>query len=53
MDNLIKVNRKDSYVKYAHQLVDIHLSTKAYVEAANALMIHANQLQWSDDVSKY
>lgn len=38
--------RQEIYIKYVHQLVDLHLHNSNYVEAALTLRFHADLLSW-------
>ncbi|KAI9303949.1 hypothetical protein BJ944DRAFT_240997 [Cunninghamella echinulata] len=38
--------RQDIYVKYVHELVNLHLISNNYVEAALTLRFHADLLEW-------
>ncbi|KAI8332559.1 hypothetical protein BC941DRAFT_516704 [Chlamydoabsidia padenii] len=38
--------RQEIYIKYVHQLVDLHLHNDNFVEAALTLRFHANLLPW-------
>ncbi|KAI8336596.1 hypothetical protein BC941DRAFT_427545 [Chlamydoabsidia padenii] len=38
--------RQEIYVKYVHQLVDLHLQNNNFVEAALTLRFHADLLSW-------
>lgn len=46
MEFIQVIQRQDIYVKYVHQLVEMHLSNNNYVEAAFTLRLHANLLSW-------
>ncbi|KAK9764626.1 Deoxycytidine kinase 1 [Basidiobolus ranarum] len=41
------MNQDDIYIKYVHQLVDMHLRSQNFVEAGITLKLHANLLSWS------
>ncbi|KAJ3084951.1 hypothetical protein HK102_000486 [Quaeritorhiza haematococci] len=43
------IGHRGIYVKYAHQLSRLHLEHGNYVEAALALKLHADLLQWNHD----
>ncbi|KAI8092901.1 uncharacterized protein BX664DRAFT_364690 [Halteromyces radiatus] len=38
--------RQEIYIKYVHQLVDLHLNSHNYVEAALTLRFHADLMPW-------
>ncbi|KAI9274557.1 hypothetical protein BDA99DRAFT_568763 [Phascolomyces articulosus] len=40
------IQREDIYIKYVHQLVELHVSSSNYVEAALTLRFHADLLTW-------
>ncbi|KAI9279137.1 hypothetical protein BY458DRAFT_471271 [Sporodiniella umbellata] len=40
------IEREEIYIKYVHQLVELHIESNSYVEAALTLRFHANLLLW-------
>ncbi|KAF7726957.1 hypothetical protein EC973_008152 [Apophysomyces ossiformis] len=40
------IEREEIYIKYVHQLVQLHVESHNYVEAALTLRFHADLLQW-------
>ncbi|KAI8636114.1 hypothetical protein BD408DRAFT_487106 [Parasitella parasitica] len=40
------IEREEIYIKYVHQLVQLHLDTRNFIEAALTLRFHADLLQW-------
>lgn len=46
MEFIRVIQRQDIYVKYVHQLVELHVSNQNYVEAALTLRFHADLLDW-------
>ncbi|UYV68726.1 DOCK2, partial [Cordylochernes scorpioides] len=44
-----EINRKELYIRYLYKLCDLHLECENFVEAAFALKLHTNLLQWSDE----
>ncbi|CEP18425.1 hypothetical protein [Parasitella parasitica] len=40
------IEREEIYIKYVHQLVQLHLDTHNFIEAALTLRFHADLLQW-------
>ncbi|KAE8619097.1 hypothetical protein XENTR_v10009604 [Xenopus tropicalis] len=40
--------REDIYIRYLYKLRDLHLRKENYTEAAYALLLHAELLQWSE-----
>ncbi|XP_043244747.1 dedicator of cytokinesis protein 3-like [Amphibalanus amphitrite] len=45
-----EINRAEMYQRYIYKLHDLHVSAENYVEAAFALKLHADQLEWSTRV---
>ncbi|KAF1800044.1 hypothetical protein FB192DRAFT_1143520 [Mucor lusitanicus] len=47
------IEREEIYIKYVHQLVQLHLDSRNFIEAALTLRFHADLLQWdpSDKLS--
>jgi Dock homology region 2 len=41
---------RDTYVKYVHKLSNQHLSSNNFIEAGLTLLLHAELLDWSDEV---
>ncbi|GAM22716.1 hypothetical protein SAMD00019534_058910 [Acytostelium subglobosum LB1] len=50
MTYLKQTDRQDTYIKYSHLLCNQHLTNLNYVEAGNTLLLHAELLQWSDNL---
>ncbi|KAI9493267.1 hypothetical protein BDB00DRAFT_824192 [Zychaea mexicana] len=46
MEFIQVIQREDIYVKYVHQLVELHVSSSNYVEAALTLRFHGDLLSW-------
>ncbi|KAI9249334.1 hypothetical protein EDC94DRAFT_652456 [Helicostylum pulchrum] len=40
------IEREEIYIKYVHQLVQLHLDSRNFIEAALTLMFHADLLSW-------
>ncbi|KAI9032699.1 hypothetical protein CLU79DRAFT_883250 [Phycomyces nitens] len=40
------IEREEIYIKYVHQLVQLHVGSHNYIEAALTLRFHANLLEW-------
>ncbi|KAI7867741.1 dedicator of cytokinesis-domain-containing protein [Spinellus fusiger] len=40
------IEREEIYIKYVHQLVQLHVGSHNYIEAALTLRFHANLLAW-------
>lgn len=40
------IEREEIYIKYVHQLVQMHLDSRNFIEAALTLRFHADLLQW-------
>ncbi|KAI8364106.1 hypothetical protein BD560DRAFT_436932 [Blakeslea trispora] len=40
------IEREEIYIKYVHQLVQLHLDSRNFVEAALTMRFHADLLQW-------
>ncbi|KAI8980817.1 hypothetical protein BDB01DRAFT_851559 [Pilobolus umbonatus] len=40
------IEREEIYIKYVHQLVELHLDSKNFIEAALTLRFHADLLRW-------
>ena len=49
MEYLKKMERYDSYTKYAHSMSTEMLGLGLHVEAGKSLLLHANLLPWDDD----
>ena len=47
------LDRPEMYVQYVHKLAHVHAATHSYLEAAFTLILHASQLNWSDELSPY
>ncbi|KZT43476.1 hypothetical protein SISSUDRAFT_1039891 [Sistotremastrum suecicum HHB10207 ss-3] len=47
MNFLRRINRDEIYIKYVHQLVNMHLESNNYVEAALTLKLHADLHEWN------
>ncbi|KAJ3393933.1 hypothetical protein HDU92_007413 [Lobulomyces angularis] len=45
------IGHRGIYVKYAHKLAQIHSLNHHHVEAAMALKLHADVLDWSNDIT--
>eukprot|EP00106_Octopus_bimaculoides_P019984 XP_014787426.1 PREDICTED: dedicator of cytokinesis protein 1-like isoform X1 [Octopus bimaculoides] len=43
-----EICREELYVRYLHKLCDLHLDCDNFTEAACALNLYANMLEWSD-----
>eukprot|EP00026_Physarum_polycephalum_P000045 Phypoly_transcript_00045.p1 GENE.Phypoly_transcript_00045~~Phypoly_transcript_00045.p1 ORF type:complete len:1883 (+),score=230.21 Phypoly_transcript_00045:40-5688(+) len=50
MEYLKQTDRKDTYVKYVHQLCQQHFVSANYTEAALTLLLHADLLGWSSNI---
>lgn len=50
MEFIKKANRQDTYIRYVHQLAQVHLRAKNITEAALTLLLHADLLDWSDKI---
>lgn len=48
MEIIKKANRQDTYVRYVHQLAQVHMKSKNHTEAAFSYALHADLLDWSD-----
>ncbi|KAK0485658.1 hypothetical protein IW261DRAFT_1451404 [Armillaria novae-zelandiae] len=46
MNFIRRIGRDEIYVKYVHQLVNMHLQSQNYVEAALTLKLHSDLHQW-------
>ncbi|KAF8270253.1 C2 domain in Dock180 and Zizimin proteins-domain-containing protein [Lactarius quietus] len=46
MNFIRRIGRNEIYIKYVHQLVDMHLQSQNYVEAALTLKLHADLHEW-------
>ena len=46
---LLKMNRRDAYIKFAHTLAKEMNNMGNYVEAGNAILLHAKLLDWTDE----
>lgn len=49
MAYLKQTDRKDTYVKYVHQLCHQHIQSHNYTEAGLTLLLHAELLSWSTE----
>ena len=49
MEFLSKMNRRDAYIKFGHTLAKEMSNFENYVEAANAILLHAKLLNWTDE----
>lgn len=46
MNFIREIGREEMYIKYVHQLVNAHLQSQNYVEAALTLKLHADLHEW-------
>jgi dedicator of cytokinesis protein 3 len=46
MNFIRRIGRDEIYIKYVHQLVNMHLQSQNYVEAALTLKLHSDLLEW-------
>ncbi|KIM29799.1 hypothetical protein M408DRAFT_328621 [Serendipita vermifera MAFF 305830] len=46
MNFIRRIGRDEIYIKYVHQLVNMHLQSQNYVEAALTLKLHADLYDW-------
>ncbi|KAH8828153.1 hypothetical protein DL96DRAFT_1602008 [Flagelloscypha sp. PMI_526] len=46
MNFIRRIGRDEIYIKYVHQLVNMHLNSQNYVEAALTLKLHADLHEW-------
>lgn len=46
MNFIRRIGRDEIYIKYVHQLVNMHLQAQNYVEAAFTLKLHSDLHQW-------
>ncbi|KAI0321083.1 hypothetical protein OF83DRAFT_1168770 [Amylostereum chailletii] len=46
MNFIRRIGRNEMYIKYVHQLVNMHLQSQNYVEAALTLKLHADLHAW-------
>ncbi|THH15128.1 hypothetical protein EW146_g5303 [Bondarzewia mesenterica] len=46
MNFIRRLGRNEIYIKYVHQLVNMHLQSQNYVEAALTLKLHADLHEW-------
>ncbi|KIY44576.1 hypothetical protein FISHEDRAFT_51256 [Fistulina hepatica ATCC 64428] len=46
MNFIRRIGRDEIYIKYVHQLVNMHLQSNNYVEAALTLKLHADLHEW-------
>ncbi|KAI8969583.1 cytoplasmic protein [Trametes punicea] len=46
MNFIRRIGRDEMYIKYVHQLVNMHLQSQNYVEAALTLKLHADLYDW-------
>ncbi|KAF8521278.1 cytoplasmic protein [Hysterangium stoloniferum] len=51
MNFIRRIGRDEIYIKYVHQLVNMHLQSQNYVEAALTLKLHSDLHEW--DVNIY
>ncbi|PCH43835.1 cytoplasmic protein [Wolfiporia cocos MD-104 SS10] len=51
MNFIRRIGRDEIYIKYVHQLVNMHLQAQNYVEAALTLKLHADLHEW--DLNKF
>jgi hypothetical protein len=51
MEFLYSKKRLDLYITYIHSLVEIHVQSQNFQEAAGTLMLHANLLKWSNEMT--
>ncbi|KAI9511148.1 C2 domain in Dock180 and Zizimin proteins-domain-containing protein [Russula earlei] len=47
MNFIRRIGRNEIYIKYVHQLVNMHLQSQNYVEAALTLKLHADLYEWN------
>ncbi|RDX50021.1 cytoplasmic protein [Lentinus brumalis] len=47
MNFIRRIGRDEIYIKYVHQLVNMHLQSQNYVEAALTLKLHADLHEWN------
>lgn len=45
-----EVNRREMYIRYVYKLCDLHMEFDNYTEAAFALKLHSNLLEWNDNL---
>lgn len=50
MDFLQQTHKKDTYVRFIHNLAEQHRGTQSYTEAAECLLLHASLYKWNDDI---
>jgi len=50
MEIISKANRQDTYVRYVHQLAQVHSKSKNFTEAAFALALHADLIPFGDNI---
>ena len=50
MNFMKKTNKTDRYIRYVHELADLHIASQNFTEAAFALSLHADLITWTDDV---
>ncbi|THV06807.1 cytoplasmic protein [Dendrothele bispora CBS 962.96] len=50
MNFIRRIGRDEIYIKYVHQLVNMHLQSNNYVEAALTLKLHSDLYSWDLDV---
>ena len=48
-----QLEHENKYIQYVHKLVSVHTATQSYLEAAYTLILHATQLDWSDEPSHF
>jgi dedicator of cytokinesis protein 3 len=46
MNFIRRIGRDEIYIKYVHQLVNMHLQAQNYVEAALTLKLHSDLYEW-------
>ena len=44
-----EIGRRELYLRYLYKLLDLHIQSENWIEAAYTLSYHANLLNWSDD----
>ncbi|KAL5528219.1 DCK1 [Sanghuangporus sanghuang] len=49
MNFIRRIGRDEIYIKYVHQLVNMHLQSQNYVEAALTLKLHSDLHEWDLD----
>eukprot|EP00003_Mantamonas_plastica_P030981 TRINITY_DN7864_c0_g1_i7.p1 TRINITY_DN7864_c0_g1~~TRINITY_DN7864_c0_g1_i7.p1 ORF type:complete len:680 (-),score=211.99 TRINITY_DN7864_c0_g1_i7:2278-4317(-) len=46
---LKSTGRIETFIRYAHELVDLHVRSNNYTEAGYAMLLHSNLWEWNDD----